>query len=133
MTSSSYDMVWAETSQTYRDMVVAENWQGKTEIEIPVIQKLTFKLALLIIGKCGFGFEFNWFDPPKSADGAFSIQEAIRIVADTNIQAVNLPKWIRRLPFKKCVFMYDCLGNQLRHIYPGFRSRMRHTNKWQNS
>ena len=27
------------------------------------------QLALLIIGKCGFGFSFNWLEPPRSADG----------------------------------------------------------------
>ena len=32
------------------------------------------QLALLIIAKCGFGFSFNWLEPPRSADGKMTIQ-----------------------------------------------------------
>ncbi|KAF9553104.1 cytochrome P450 [Agrocybe pediades] len=95
-----YDMVWSETLRTYKEMISAEGWDSKDEIEIPVIQKLTFQLALLIIGKCGFGFSFNWFAPPKSDDGRMSIQEALRIVADTHMAAIFTPKWVQNLPIK---------------------------------
>ncbi|KAF4618306.1 hypothetical protein D9613_011546 [Agrocybe pediades] len=95
-----YDMVWSETLRTYKEMISAEGWDLKDEIEIPVIQKLTFQLALLIIGKCGFGFSFNWFAPPKSDDGRMSIQEALRIVADTHMAAIFTPKWVQNLPIK---------------------------------
>lgn len=95
-------MVWSETLQTYRDMTAAEEWEGK-EVEVPVLQKLTFKLALLIIGRCGFGFDFTWFDPPKNADGTMTIQETLRIVTSTHLQAIILPEWIRKLPFKRYI------------------------------
>lgn len=104
-------MVWSETLKTYRDMTVAEQWDGKKEITVPVLQKVTFKLALLIISNCGFGFNFSWFDPPKSSDGKLSLQEALRVVADTNLQAVLLPKWIRRLPFK--VYIHICTASKI--------------------
>ncbi|PPQ91914.1 hypothetical protein CVT25_001285 [Psilocybe cyanescens] len=96
-----YQMVWTETLKTYGDMIAAEGWEGKQEIDVPVIQTLTFKLALLIIGKCGFGFSFNWFSPPRSKDGSLSIQEALRIVTDSHMIAVFLPQWIQNLPIKK--------------------------------
>ncbi|KAF9525621.1 cytochrome P450 [Crepidotus variabilis] len=94
--NSVYEMVWKETLQLYRDMTAAEQWDGKQEIVVPVAQDITFKLALLVIGKCGFGFRFGWLDSPQSGGRKFSLQEALRIVADTNLQATLLPKWIRR-------------------------------------
>jgi len=38
-------MVWKETLNTYREMVFAEGWGDKNEINIPVVQKLTFKVS----------------------------------------------------------------------------------------
>ncbi|KAG6829040.1 hypothetical protein H0H87_012773, partial [Tephrocybe sp. NHM501043] len=99
--SKLYQMVWTETLETYREMILAENWESKDTIDVPVIQKLTFKLALLIIGKCGFGFSFNWTAPPTAPDGSLSVQEALRIVADTHMLAIAVPKWILALPFQK--------------------------------
>ncbi|PPQ65337.1 hypothetical protein CVT26_000052 [Gymnopilus dilepis] len=96
-----YQLVWQESLRMYKEMIAAEGWDGKKTIEIPVIQKLTFKFALLIIGRCGFGFDFNWFSPPRAADGSMSVLEALRIVGDSYMIAVFLPKWIQNLPFKK--------------------------------
>ncbi|KAF8068982.1 cytochrome P450 [Lyophyllum atratum] len=96
-----YQMVWAETLESYREMISAEGWGTKDTIDVPVIQKLTFKLALLIIGKCGFGFSFNWTTPPTAPDGTMSVQEALRIVADTHMWAIFAPKWLLALPFRK--------------------------------
>jgi len=44
-TTSRYDMVWSETMKTYKEMNLAEGWNEKKEIEIPVIQKLTFQVG----------------------------------------------------------------------------------------
>ncbi|KIM47101.1 hypothetical protein M413DRAFT_64094 [Hebeloma cylindrosporum] len=96
-----YEMVWKQTLTTYREMVSAEGWSDKKEIDIPVIQQLTFKLALIIIGKCGFGFSFNWFAPPKSEGGKMHVQEALKIVSETYMISLFLPKWIKNLPFKR--------------------------------
>jgi hypothetical protein len=116
-------MVWKETLNTYQEMIAAEGWSDKTEIEIPAVQALTCKvsstsyycllflhfkiftsrsqLSLLIIGKCGFGFAFNWFSPPRSDNGRLSIQEALKIVSETNTSALLLPTWIKKLPIKR--------------------------------
>ncbi|KAG6898860.1 hypothetical protein C0993_003485, partial [Termitomyces sp. T159_Od127] len=58
-------------------------------------------LALLIIGKCGFGFSFNWSAPPTAPDGNMSVQEALRIVADSHMLAIAAPKWLLSLPFRR--------------------------------
>ncbi|KAF8649606.1 hypothetical protein AX16_005697 [Volvariella volvacea WC 439] len=95
-----YQHVWAETLNTYRDMVATEGWSKVDVIDVPAVQSLTFKLALLIIGKCGFGFPFDWQEPPTALDGTMSIQEALRIVADTVMIAVGVPQWVQSLPLK---------------------------------
>ncbi|KAF9482311.1 cytochrome P450 [Pholiota conissans] len=104
-----FEMVWRETLTTYREMVTEEGWTNKKEVDIPVIQALTFKLALLIIGKCGFGFSFTWSEPARTADGRMSVQEAIRVVADTFMISSFVPKWIQNLPFKK---LQECVEAQ---------------------
>ena len=38
-------MVWKQTFNTYQEMVSAEGWSDKEEINIPVAQKLTFKVS----------------------------------------------------------------------------------------
>ncbi|KAF8068990.1 cytochrome P450 [Lyophyllum atratum] len=93
-----YEMVWAETVHTYRQMEAIEGWHGKDTIDIPVMQKHTTKLALLIIAKCGFGFSFEWSAPPIGPDGTMSIQEALRILADSYIVGLMAPDWVRYLP-----------------------------------
>ena len=55
------------------------------------------QLALLIIGKCGFGFSFNWVEPPRSADSKMSIEHALRAVSDSFLTVAFVPKWIQRL------------------------------------
>ena len=38
-----YEMVWSETLATYREMISAEGWETKDIIDVPIIQKITFK------------------------------------------------------------------------------------------
>ncbi|KAF8068992.1 cytochrome P450 [Lyophyllum atratum] len=93
-----YQMVWTETLATYRQMESMEGWIGKDSIEIPAVQNLSTKLALLIIGRCGFGFTFDWSAPPTGPDGQMSVQEAIRILADSHVIGLMMPDWVRYLP-----------------------------------
>jgi len=37
-------MVWTESLKTYRDMVSVEKWEDKTEIVLPIVQDLMFKV-----------------------------------------------------------------------------------------
>ena len=110
--------------KTYHEMVAEEGWSNKDRISVSAVQNLTFKasckrlctgfslvklnvtiaqLALLIIGKCGFGFSFTWCDPARTSDGHMSVQEALRIVADTFMISTFVPKWIQRLPVQRYI------------------------------
>ncbi|THU93650.1 cytochrome P450 [Dendrothele bispora CBS 962.96] len=100
--SKLYKLVWESSVRTYRDMIDTEGWDGKKEVKVESIQDLTFKFALLLIGKCGFGFNFTWADPPKSSSTTkMPVQEAIRTVADTYMLFVFAPRWVKWLPFEK--------------------------------
>ena len=57
------------------------------------------QLALLIIAKCGFGFSFNWLEPPRSADGKMTIEQALRTVSHNLMAFLLIPKQFQRLPF----------------------------------
>ncbi|KAJ8508787.1 hypothetical protein ONZ45_g8971 [Pleurotus djamor] len=98
--NSLYNLVWEHTLSTYRDMMRTEGWDNKDAVEVPVVQKLTFELALMVLGHCAFGFPFDWSSPTRLPDGSMSVQEALRIVADTNLFAIIAPKWAWKLPFK---------------------------------
>ncbi|KAL0960014.1 hypothetical protein HGRIS_011664 [Hohenbuehelia grisea] len=95
-----YEFVCTETNKIYCDMVEIEGWAGKTVMEVPVIQKLTFKVALLVIGSCAFGFPFTWSEPGIAPDGSMPVQEAIRIVTETHMFKIAAPKWAWKLPIK---------------------------------
>jgi len=95
------EMVWSETLETYRQMESFEGWVGKDTVEIPAVQKLSIKLALLVIAKCGFGFSFDWSAPPTVPDGRMSVQEAVRMLADSHIIGLLAPNWVRYLPFPR--------------------------------
>lgn len=43
---TSYQLVWNETVRVYKDMISGEGWASKEEIDIPVVQKFTFKVGI---------------------------------------------------------------------------------------
>ncbi|KAF5318599.1 hypothetical protein D9619_010824 [Psilocybe cf. subviscida] len=95
-----YKLVWSETLKIYSEMVDVEGFATRPESNVSAVQSLTFKLALVIIGRCGFGFPFTWTTDQESttdASGEMSVQEALRIVADSNMVALLVPRWIREL------------------------------------
>uniref|UniRef100_A0A0W0FX74 Cytochrome P450 n=1 Tax=Moniliophthora roreri TaxID=221103 RepID=A0A0W0FX74_MONRR len=97
--SKLYHLVWEQTIKTYRDMLQTEpGWTGKS-VDAPVIQEITFKFALLVLGICGFGFDFSWGAPPETEQGEMTVQEAIRTVLDANMLLAFAPEWVLRLPF----------------------------------
>ncbi|KAF8168572.1 cytochrome P450 [Pholiota molesta] len=96
-----YVNVWAESLAVHRQMTSIEEWDGKNVVDIPVIQSLTSKFALLLIGKCGFGFDFDWSTPPKASDGRMSFQESLRILMDATMIIGFVPQWIQRLPLPR--------------------------------
>ncbi|KJA21393.1 hypothetical protein HYPSUDRAFT_42029 [Hypholoma sublateritium FD-334 SS-4] len=98
--SKLYESVWVETLKTYCEMVSEEGWISKDRVNVSAVQTLSTKFALLIIGKCGFGFSFGWSDPPRTADGRMTVQQALRIAADTFAISTFAPLWMRKLPVK---------------------------------
>ncbi|KAJ7266971.1 cytochrome P450 [Mycena haematopus] len=98
-----YNLVWEQTTKTYRDMVQTDGWNTKDVVNVPVIQNLTSKLVFLIMASCGLGFEATWATPPtpNHKHRQISVQEALRIVADTRMLTTAVPKWLLRLPIPK--------------------------------
>lgn len=48
--------------------------------------------------------------PPVSSEGTMSVQEALRVVADTHMLAISLPKWAFHLPIAKSVLFSALTG-----------------------
>jgi len=79
-------------------MVTHEGWSdpSRTSFDEPIVQRLTFKLALLIIGSCGFGFDsFSW---SGNSGEAMSIQDSLKNVSETVLVTSSAPKWFWKLP-----------------------------------
>ncbi|KAJ6470065.1 cytochrome P450 [Mycena vitilis] len=96
-----YKLVWKKTIEVYRDMVEVEGWEAKDVVDIPVIQKITLKLAFLLISTCGFGFASTWDTPPQAAEGGMSIQETLKLVAESNLLELTFPRWLFYLPIPR--------------------------------
>jgi len=43
----SYEFVWNESIQTFKEMVANDGWMDKKSIEIPIVQRTTFKVSSL--------------------------------------------------------------------------------------
>ncbi|KAF8644316.1 hypothetical protein AX16_008524 [Volvariella volvacea WC 439] len=93
-----YQMVWKESCKLYREMLSEEGWDKRDIVDIPVAQKVIFKLALLVLGNCGFGMSFNWSDPPYGPDGQMSLQEALCTMSERVMAACMAPTWMTYLP-----------------------------------
>jgi len=96
-----YEYVWKESINTFNEMMSSDEWLDKKTVEVPIVQRLTFKYALFIIGKCAFGFPFSWSEPPTSANGKMTLQEALRIATDSLTLTILAPKWAYKLPIKR--------------------------------
>ncbi|KAG6815553.1 hypothetical protein H0H87_000605, partial [Tephrocybe sp. NHM501043] len=91
-------LVWAKTLETYGEMEDAEGWSNRDSVEIPAVEAISTKMALLIIAKCGFGLPVHWSTPPFGPDGNMSVQEAIRVLVDSYIIGMMMPTWVQYLP-----------------------------------
>lgn len=116
--NKTYALVWNETLRVYKDMMVHEGWESKSSIDVPVVQTYTFKLALFIIASCGFGLPFDWSEPPTGNDDEMTIQEALRVVSETNFMYTMAPGWFLSLPLKKVKYAkqaHKTLDTFMRH------------------
>ncbi|KAF8675334.1 hypothetical protein AX14_005122 [Amanita brunnescens Koide BX004] len=95
-----YENVWEQSITIYREMLTAEGWADLKVVDVPVTQRLTYNVALLMIMKCGFGLKCNWSVPTQVANGSMSIHESIRIVTASHM-VINFAPWLMSVPFPK--------------------------------
>ncbi|KAG6828737.1 hypothetical protein H0H93_014767, partial [Arthromyces matolae] len=95
---AKYQSVWAETIRVYYEMCKDEGWTTQNTVDIPAVNELPTKMALLVIAKCGFGLTYNWSSPPTGPDGTITVQEALRVLVDSFIISLIIPEWMRNLP-----------------------------------
>lgn len=101
--NATYALVWNRTVQVYKDMVAHEGWSdpSRTSFDEPLAQRLTLKLALVIIGSCGFGIEsFSWKEPPRHSGEEMSVQESLKNVSEWTL-APFVPTWFWKLPISR--------------------------------
>ncbi|GJE92691.1 cytochrome P450 [Phanerochaete sordida] len=96
----SYVSVWQNTARVFDEMVANEGWLTQSKVEIPIVNKLTNKLALILISTCGFGNPLSW-NSGKLEGEEMSFSEALSIVSDRMLARLLLPKWAYWLPVKK--------------------------------
>ncbi|EKM52492.1 uncharacterized protein PHACADRAFT_100698, partial [Phanerochaete carnosa HHB-10118-sp] len=97
----TYALICTETSRLYDEMVVAEAWMGKDTIDIPDVNVITHKLALLVISCCGFGNPLSWMHDSPAVSGSMSLHEAFSIVSAGSIERILLPRWMCNLPIRR--------------------------------
>ncbi|KAG6865642.1 hypothetical protein C0991_000812 [Blastosporella zonata] len=93
-----YQLVWTKTLETYAEMEAAEGWSNCDVVDLPAVQAISTKMALLVIAKCGFGLSVDWSAPPIGPDGEITVQEAVRVLADSYIVGMMMPNWVQYLP-----------------------------------
>ncbi|KDQ59781.1 hypothetical protein JAAARDRAFT_632566 [Jaapia argillacea MUCL 33604] len=97
--SSTHALVWEESVSTFREMATSEGWNELDAVSIPAVSALTMKFTLIIISKCGFGYNLPWdFSSPT---GEMTFAEALMIVSNALILRMIIPRWMYRLPIPK--------------------------------
>ena len=92
--------MWAQSIAIYREMVAAEGWTDLKVVDVAIVQRLTYNVALLVIMRCGFGLNCDWSVPSQAADGSMSIHESIRVVTAQHL-IVNFAPWLMSIPLAK--------------------------------
>ena len=62
-----YQLVWNETIRVYKNMITSEGWDKKDVIDIPIVQKFTFKVRRKLI---------YWISIGLTMGGYFTIMSA---------------------------------------------------------
>ncbi|KAK7034559.1 hypothetical protein VNI00_012406 [Paramarasmius palmivorus] len=96
-----YRLVWNKTKEIYKEMVSGQDWAAKSVVEVDPVQSITYKLALILVGTCGFGLPGSWSEPPRTQDSnSMTVQGALRLIADSVTFTLFAPKWLKALPLK---------------------------------
>ncbi|TFK68804.1 cytochrome P450 [Pluteus cervinus] len=125
-TNDLYQLVWQETYRFYNEMIEAEGWSTQDSFAVPAVQGLTFKLAVLVMGNCGFGFTFDWLEPPTTLDGSMSIQQAFHKFTKWHMLDVFFPKWVSKLPIPE-FWRYQVAFNKLKDFMHAQITERRHS------
>jgi len=88
-------------------MIDCEGWGGKNEVQVPIINKYTYKLALFIISACGFGMPLQWDEPPVDENGDLSLQEALHIISLHTLTRIATPRFLYHVPFLSTLQLLD--------------------------
>ncbi|KAF8977063.1 cytochrome P450 [Cyathus striatus] len=76
--------------------------KGFQEVPINKIQNFTHKFALLVIGNCGFGFDWTRSFPSTGASKKLTLLDALHTIVDNAMYLGFIPDFIQRfLPFQK--------------------------------
>ncbi|KAG6905082.1 hypothetical protein DXG01_005223 [Tephrocybe rancida] len=84
--------VWAKTLEAYNEMVAAEGWSTRNTVGIPTVQTFTTKVCPP--------------HPPYTTLALYpffpthpiTVQEAVRVLANSHIVALLMPRWVQYLP-----------------------------------
>ncbi|KAF8997116.1 cytochrome P450 [Cyathus striatus] len=97
-----YNLVWNDSIRTYHHLISEEGWKGFQEVPINKIQNFTHKFALLVIGNCGFGFDWTRSFPSTGASKKLTLLDALHTIVDNAMYLGFIPDFIQRfLPFQK--------------------------------
>ncbi|GJE92700.1 cytochrome P450 [Phanerochaete sordida] len=122
----TYASVWENTARVVDEMAAAEGWAGRAAVDIPVVNTLTYKAALILISTCGFGNALSW--RTETAPGAaVSFADALATVASGILVRLLVPRWAYKLPIKKLQEVetaYTSLGPFMRDLIARRRREM---------
>lgn len=98
-----YNALWNDTTETYRQMVLAEGWEkiGTFETE-SVWHSFTLKFSTTMIAKTGFGLSFDWKTPIVSKEGTMTVEKAFQVFGNNLMLRMFVPASILKiLPFER--------------------------------
>lgn len=100
-TPTMYSLVLDETISVYREMVSAEGWLDQKEVVVDNFNRLPVKVTFTVIARCAFGLEMPWSagtDRTASVEEGLTPGEALRIVCETTLTRLAVPRWAYKLP-----------------------------------
>jgi hypothetical protein len=92
-------LVWKETTRLYNDLLISEAWptaSGQT-ISLPVVQRVTTRLALSVILSVGFGLPSPWNEQVRMNDGKLTVAEVLALHRDNSV-LVRIAPWLFNIP-----------------------------------